>query len=76
MASGSEKPHFPPGYLEADHSNQLLAANTVILAFATILLVLRLYARSLKNVKWGWDDILLPPAWILLVGTSVTGYRE
>ncbi|MCJ1377285.1 hypothetical protein MMC17_000377 [Xylographa soralifera] len=74
MADPSQPPPLSPEYLNQDLSGQLLAATTIILIFATALFVLRLYARSLTKAKWGWDDFLLPPAWILLVALCVTGY--
>lgn len=69
-------PQLPPKYLSQNTSGQVITANTVILTIATVLLMLRFHARTLSSANRGWDDLLLLPAWILLVGTCVTGYRE
>ncbi|RAL10371.1 uncharacterized protein BO97DRAFT_471836 [Aspergillus homomorphus CBS 101889] len=61
-------------YLNENISGRLTAATTVIVVLTTILLALRLYARSLAHVASGWDDILLAPAWLLCLGTCITGY--
>lgn len=76
MASTAGPQHFSLDYLNEDSSNRLLAAITVILIIVTVLLGLRLYARNLTNAARGWDEFLLPPAWLLVVGACVTGYRE
>ncbi|PLB55593.1 integral membrane protein [Aspergillus steynii IBT 23096] len=60
-------------YLQEDISGQLVAAASVILVITTILLALRLYVRSLPNVKSGLEDFLLLPAYILSMGASTIG---
>lgn len=75
--AGSPAPEdFPPGYLEAYNGNQLVAATTAILVVATILLVLRIYGRGLKPGSRGWDDVLLPPSWLLFVALCVLMYSK
>lgn len=63
-------------YLEEDVSNRLVAASSVILVVTTILLALRLYVRSLPNVKTGLEDILLLPAYLLSLASCICGYRK
>lgn len=67
-------PDFPPGYLEEDHGPRVIAANTTILVVSTILFALRLIARSLTPAKRGWDDHVLIPAYIFLLGLIITLY--
>ena len=55
--------------MEEDRSNQLIAAVATILVLSTIFLALRLYARVLTTAERGWDEFILPVAWILVVGT-------
>lgn len=67
---------FPPGYLEETKGGRVLAANTVILVSSTVLLALRLYARSLTRASRGWDEFLLVPAWVLLLGLIICLYSR
>ncbi|KAI9035182.1 dimethylallyl tryptophan synthase [Aspergillus affinis] len=66
------KEHVSVEYLEADISEQLIVAASVILVVTTILLALRLYVRSLPSVKSGLEDLLLLPAYLLSVGACIT----
>lgn len=75
-SSSGQPPQLSASYLAEDISGQLLAATTVILVITTALVALRFYARSLTNASAGWDDLLLPPSWILVVGACTTGYRK
>ena len=76
MSNSTLPQDFPPGYLEAYSGRQVIIADSVILAFATILLCLRFYSRSLTSVSRGWDDFLLLPAWICLVGLGSVIYSK
>ena len=59
-------PPFPEGYLDADDSAGLISAAIVIIVFNTVFLVLRFLSRWIKReATWGWDDILIPPAYVL-----------
>ena len=76
MAAPTNMTDFPPGYLEEDHGPKVLAATTVILVFTTVLLGLRIYARSLTKAERGWDEFLLYPSYLLLVGLLICLYRK
>ncbi|KAL4935864.1 hypothetical protein BDV06DRAFT_228424 [Aspergillus oleicola] len=65
---------LPPEYLQVDISGRLIAATTTILVVDTILLSLRGYILKLPNAKSGLEDLLLIPAYLLLVGICVVGY--
>jgi hypothetical protein len=75
-ASSQPATTYPPEYLSQDISSQLFAADTIILAITTVLLVLRYYAGSLTTASKGWNDLLLFPAWILVVGAVICGYSK
>ena len=76
MSTAPARPGSPsPSYLMEDCSRELIAAVITILTLSTILLALRLYARFLTKADRGWDEFLLPPAWILIVGVCVTNIR-
>lgn len=76
MAVPSQSNDLPPEYLAEYSGARLIVANSIILVVATTLLALRLYARSLTNASRGWDEFLLPPAWILLLGLGIVIYSE
>lgn len=76
MATPPEAQGLSQRYLEEDSSGQLVAATTVMLVLPSLLLALRLYARVLTAAERGWDEFLLPVAWILVVGTCATCYRK
>lgn len=65
---------YPPGYLEADNSKQLYVATTICLTLCTLLLCLRLWARSLTRAERGWDDFFLIPSYVLFVGVCILMY--
>ncbi|KAF7862477.1 hypothetical protein EAF04_007350 [Stromatinia cepivora] len=64
-------PDFTPEYMNAYTGNQVVIADATILALSTILLGLRIYVRSSRSAARGWDDYLLLPAWLLLVGLGI-----
>ncbi|KAL7624946.1 hypothetical protein AAE478_004160 [Parahypoxylon ruwenzoriense] len=77
MAAAPPSPdQFPPGYLEEDNGGRVIAATTTILVITTVLFASRLYARSLTTAPRGWDDHLLIPAYILLLGLIGSLYAE
>ena len=76
MSTPSNAPTFPPDYAKADRSGQLVAANVTMLITSTVFLGLRLYVRRLTNSPRGWDEFLLPPAYLLLLGVIVSTWRE
>jgi len=63
---------FPPGYLEQYSGNPMVAATVAILVIATILCGLRAWVRVFLTKVKGWDDYLLLPAWLFLIGLGVT----
>jgi hypothetical protein len=58
--------------MEQYSGKPMVAATVAILVITTILCGLRAWVRiSLTTVK-GWDDYLLLPAWLFLVGLGAT----
>lgn len=74
MSASSPSDELSPGYLEEYCGDRLLASNTIMMVIATAMLVLRLYARSLRDVSRGWDDFLLLPSWCFLTGLGAAIY--
>ena len=76
MGSASQSAVHPPGYLEADTSGNVYAATSIMLTFATILLGLRIYARTLTQATRGWDDFFLLPSYVLFLGLCILMYGQ
>ena len=76
MATTPSSPLPDPAYLAENCSGQLIAAIACILTLSTLFLALRLYARTLTNAIRGWDEYLLPIAWMFLVGVCVNDIRK
>ncbi|KAK1145155.1 hypothetical protein N8T08_004588 [Aspergillus melleus] len=74
--SSADVPQYPPGYMEANRGNQVLAATSFILVLSTILLAMRLYARSLTKASRGWDEFLLVPSYMCVMGLSICLYLD
>ncbi|KAL3473782.1 hypothetical protein BJX99DRAFT_261039 [Aspergillus californicus] len=65
-----------PGYLETDNGSRVIIATSFILVLATVLLALRLFARSLTQARRGWDEFLLVPSYLCLVGLIICLYLD
>ncbi|KAH8429732.1 uncharacterized protein LDX57_007404 [Aspergillus melleus] len=76
MSDSPAEPQFPPGYMEADRGSQVIAASSFILVLTTILLAMRLYARSLTKAARGWDEFLLVPSYMCLIGLLICLYLD
>lgn len=76
MATTSTSPPPDPAYLAENCSSRLVAAIAVMLTLSTLFLVLRLYARTLTNASRGWDEYLLPIAWLFMVGLCANDIRK
>ncbi|PLB50941.1 cytochrome P450 [Aspergillus steynii IBT 23096] len=76
MSDASAEPQFPPGYMEANNGNQVIAATTFTLVLTTILLGMRLYARSLTDAARGWDEFLLVPSYLCCMGLMIVLYVD
>lgn len=76
MATTPSSPLPDPAYLAENCSGGLVAAIACILTLSTLFLALRLYARTLTSANRGWDEYLLPIAWIFLVGICANDIRK
>lgn len=64
----------PPGsqeYLDEYSGNTLIAICALFLILETVCVVLRYYARHLTTSGFGWDDALIPAAWLTNVGLCI-----
>ncbi|KAL4966090.1 uncharacterized protein BDV14DRAFT_199223 [Aspergillus stella-maris] len=67
---------YPPSYLETDNGSRVVVASTFIIVLTTVLLALRLFARSLTQARRGWDEFLLIPSYLFLVGLIICLYLD
>jgi hypothetical protein len=72
----TQAPVYAPGFLDVNHSGRVFGAVSFILVFTTILLALRLYARSLTRASRGWDEYILVPSYLCLLGLLICLYGE
>lgn len=56
---------YPPGYLDEYRGQILVGLAIAFLVIETICVSLRFYARSIGKVRWGADDTLIIPGFIL-----------
>ncbi|KUI58883.1 hypothetical protein VP1G_06191 [Cytospora mali] len=75
-ASPTSSDSFSREFLKVDNGGRVIAACTVILIITTILFPLRLYARSLTSAPRAWDDHVLIPSYVFLLGLIASVYAE
>ena len=76
MNNSTQKLPQSSEYLGENSSGKVVASTSVILILATFLLALRFYSRLLTKTPSSWDDILLLPAWMFLVGACIVAYGK
>lgn len=64
---------FPPGYLEEYNGNTLLGIAGLFIGLNTVFATLRYYARRQTTAGTGWDDFIIPMAWLANCGLCVLG---
>lgn len=69
--------HMSPEYLREQNDVGLLAVSGIFLICDTLFFLLRLLARRRRSVaSFGWDDIMLIPAFIINIGICVMGIGQ
>ena len=68
MASPQELPQMPQSYLDEYSGNTLIGVCALFIVLETVALGLRFYARRYTSTQLGWDEVLLPIAWVLNIG--------
>lgn len=71
MASPEGNKQFSEEYLNEYHGNTLLAVCALFIVLDTTFVGLRYYARHLTPTGFGWDDGIIPFAWLSHVGLCV-----
>jgi hypothetical protein len=67
---------FSPEYANAYCGQQVYIACDIFLVLSTLLLGLRLWARSLTSSRVGWDDGLIITSYFFLLGLIILFYSE
>ena len=69
--------HMSPEYFKAQNDVGLLAVSGIFLICDILFFVLRFLARRRRGVaSFGWDDIMLIPAFIINLGICVMGIGQ
>lgn len=71
MASPEGSTQFSEKYLSEYDGDTLLAVCALFIALETTFVGLRYYARHLTTTGFGWDDAIIPVAWLSNVGLCV-----
>lgn len=71
MSATASAPTVSQEYLAEDKGDTLLAICGVFIALETCFVALRYYARYLTTSGFGWDDAIIPIAWLTNVGLCV-----
>ena len=67
---------FPPGYLDEYRGRTPVRVAIAFLIMETLCIILRFYARRISKVRWGADDILILPGFILCVAVCACSIGE
>lgn len=64
---------YSPEYLSEYIGDRLILISAVFIALESIFVALRCYARTLTISSLGWDDIIIPVAWLANIGICILG---
>lgn len=67
---------FPKEYLDEYSGNILVSVCALFIVLETVFAALRFYARHLAASGFGWDDALIPLAWLTNVGLCILCISE
>ena len=62
-------------YLSEYSGDKLILISAIFIALESIFVALRYYARTLTISARGWDDIIIPVAWLANIGVCIIGIR-
>jgi len=71
MPTAPALPLVTPEYLKEYRGDTLLAICVTFIIFETVFVVLRCYARYLTTSSFGWDDAIIPAAWLANIGLAI-----
>lgn len=71
MSSKTDLTTVDPKYVKENRGDTLLAICGALIVVETLLVVLRYYARNLTTSSFGWDDAIVPAAWLTNVGLAI-----
>lgn len=76
MSSSTSPPKLSQSYVNQNIGDQLTSTAIAFIVLDTIFIALRCWSRSLQKAPIGWDDMLVIPAYISCLGTSIISIRE
>lgn len=70
-------PHsFPPGYLNADIGDRVIAVSVAFIPTCLVFIGLRFYSQWLRTAPRGLDDLFVVISGLMLLGWSAIGICE
>lgn len=69
-------PSYSEQFLNEYRGDILTSIAAVFIAFESISVLLRIYARKLSTSPVGWDDVVIPLGWLANIGTCVLGISQ
>ena len=67
---------YSPEYLSEYSGDKVILVSAIFIALETIFVPLRFYARTLTTSARGWDDIIIPAAWLANIGMCILGIGQ
>lgn len=64
---------YSPEYLSEYRGDSLLGVAALFIVLETVFVALRYYARHQTTSDLGWDDIVIPLAWLTSIGICIVG---
>lgn len=67
---------YSPEYLSEYIGDRLIHVSAIFIVLESIFVALRSYARTLTISSIGWDDIIIPVAWLANMGLCILGISQ
>lgn len=76
MSTGPSVPAHSPEYLAEYSGHTLIFISALFITLESVFVALRYYARTLSTSTKGWDDLIIPMAWLVNIGLCILGISQ
>lgn len=76
MSTEPPVPVHSPKYLVEYSGHTLIFISALFITLESIFIALRYYARTLSTPIKGWDDLIIPVAWLANIGLCILGISQ
>lgn len=76
MSSPIHNSELSQSYIDAYNGDRLKGTAIALIVLETVFVALRQWSRHLQKAPFGWDDILIIPAYLSCLGMCIAGIRE